>query len=54
LIRLAGVTENTLDRQLKTAVSLIEPIMLFAIAALVGIIFLGMVLPIFTIQDYIK
>ena len=54
LVRLAGVTEVTLDRQLKTAVSLAEPIMLFVIAGFIGVIFIGMVLPIFTIQDYIK
>jgi type II secretory pathway component PulF len=54
LVRLAGVTEITLDRQLKTAVSLAEPIMLFAIAGFIGTIFVGMVIPIFTIQDYIK
>ncbi|MBV9658381.1 MAG: type II secretion system F family protein [Verrucomicrobia bacterium] len=54
LVRLAGVTEVTLDRQLKTAVSLAEPIMLFVIAGFIGLIFIGMVIPIFTIQDYIK
>lgn len=54
LVRLAGVTEVTLDRQLKTAVSLAEPIMLFFIAAFIGTIFIGMVLPIFSMQDYIK
>lgn len=54
LVRLAGTTETTLDRQLKTAVSLAEPLMLVLIAAVVGLIFIGMVLPIFTIQDYIK
>ncbi len=54
LVRLAGVTEITLDRQLKTAVALAEPLMLFAIAGLIGTIFIGMVIPIFTIQDYIK
>jgi type II secretory pathway component PulF len=54
LVRLAAVTENTLDRQLKTAVSLAEPLMLFFIAGFIGIIFIGMVIPIFTIQDYIK
>jgi type II secretory pathway component PulF len=53
-VRLATVTEATLDRQLKTAISLTEPIMLFVIAGLIGVIFIGMVLPIFTIQDYIK
>jgi type II secretory pathway component PulF len=54
LVRLAAVTEVTLDRQLKTAVSLAEPLMLFVIAAFIGLIFIGMVLPIFTIQDSIK
>jgi len=54
LVRLAAVTEVTLDRQLKTAVALAEPLMLFAIAGLIGTIFIGMVIPIFTIQDYIK
>jgi len=54
LVRLAGTTEVTLDRQLKIAVSLAEPIMLFLIAAIVGVIFIGMVIPIFSIQDHIK
>ena len=54
LVRLAGVAEVTLDRQLKTAVALAEPLMLFAIAGFIGTIFVGMVIPIFTIQDYIK
>ena len=54
LVRLAGVTEITLDRQLKTAVSLAEPLLLFMIATFIGLIFIGMVLPIFTIQDSIK
>jgi type II secretory pathway component PulF len=54
LIRLAEVTEKELDQQLKTAVALMEPWMLFFIAAFIGTIFVGMVIPIFTIQDYIK
>lgn len=54
LIRLANVTEADLDRQLKTAVAFAEPVMLFFIAAFIGTIFIGMVIPIFTIQDYIK
>lgn len=54
MIRLATVTESDLDRQLKTAVSLAEPLMLFLIAGFIGTIFVGMVIPIFTIQDYIK
>jgi type II secretory pathway component PulF len=39
---------------LKTAISLTEPLMLVFIAGVIGLIFIGMVLPIFTIQDYIK
>jgi type II secretory pathway component PulF len=54
LVRLANVTENDLDRQLKTAVALAEPLMLFFIAGFIGTIFVGMVLPIFTLQEYIK
>ncbi len=54
LVRLANVTEADLDRQLKTAVAFAEPVMLFFIAAFIGTIFIGMVIPIFTIQDYIK
>jgi type II secretory pathway component PulF len=54
LVRLANVTESDLDRQLKTAVAFAEPLMLFFIAAFIGTIFIGMVIPIFTMQDYIK
>jgi type II secretory pathway component PulF len=54
LIRIATETEQELDRRLRTAVSLTEPIMLFIMAGFIGTIFVGMVIPIFTIQDYIK
>ena len=54
LIRIANVTENDLDRELKTAVSLMEPLMLFLIAGFIGTIFIGMVLPIFSLQEHIK
>ena len=54
LVRIANVTEGDLDRQLKTAVALAEPLMLFFIAGFIGVIFIGMVLPIFTLQQYIK
>lgn len=54
LVRIALVTEGDLDRELKTAVSMAEPLMLFMIAGFIGTIFIGMVLPIFTLQDYIK
>jgi type II secretory pathway component PulF len=54
LIRIANTTEADLDRQLRTAVALAEPLMLFLIAGFIGTIFIGMVIPIFTLQDYIK
>ena len=54
LVRIANVTEGDLDRQLKTAVAFAEPLMLFFIAGFIGTIFIGMVLPIFTMQEYIK
>jgi type II secretory pathway component PulF len=54
LIRIANVTEGDLDRQLKTAVAMAEPLMLFLIAGFIGTIFIGMVIPIFSLQDHIK
>jgi type II secretory pathway component PulF len=54
LLRIAVVTEGDLDRQLKTAVALAEPLMLFLIAAFIGTIFIGMVYPIFSLTDHIK
>jgi type II secretory pathway component PulF len=54
LVRIANVTEGDLDRQLKVAVAMAEPLMLFLIAGFIGTIFIGMVIPIFTLQDYIK
>ena len=54
LVRIAGVTEVDLDRHLKTAVAFAEPLMLFLIAGFIGIIFIGMLLPVFSLQDYIK
>ncbi len=54
LLRIADSTEADLDRRLKTAVALAEPLMLFLVATFIGIIFIGMVIPIFTLQEYIK
>ena len=54
LVRIATTTEADLDRQLKTVVSLAEPVMLFLIAAFVGTIFIGMLIPIFSLQDHIR
>jgi type II secretory pathway component PulF len=54
LVRIANVTEFDLNRNLQTAVAFAEPLMLFLIAGFIGIIFIGMLLPIFSLQDYIK
>jgi type II secretory pathway component PulF len=54
LVRIAAVTEGDLDRDLKTAVAFAEPLMLFLIAGFIGTIFIGMLLPVFSLQDYIK
>ena len=54
LVRIANVTEGDLDRQLKTAVAMAEPLLLFLIAGFIGVIFIGMVIPIFSLQDHIK
>ena len=54
LVRIAADTESDLDRNLKTAVALLEPMMLFLIAGFVGTIFIGMLLPVFELQQQIK
>jgi type II secretory pathway component PulF len=54
LVRIASVTEVDLDRNLKTAVAFAEPAMLFLIAGFVGIIFIGMLLPVLTMGANIK
>jgi type II secretory pathway component PulF len=54
LKRLATVNEEELDRQLRTAVAMAEPILLFVMAGIVGTIVVGMLLPIFALQEYIK
>ena len=54
LKRLALVYEEELDRRLRTLVSLAEPILLFVMAGIVGTIVVGMVLPVFTLQELIR
>ena len=54
LQRLADVHEKELDRRLHMAVSMAEPLLLFVMAALVGTIVIGMLLPIFTLQELVK
>jgi type II secretory pathway component PulF len=54
LVRIAAETETDLDRNLKTAVSFAEPVMLFLIAGFIGVIFIGMLLPVLSMGEYIK
>lgn len=53
LLRLAAANEIELDRRLRMLVTLAEPVLLFLMAAIVGTIVIGMLLPVFTLQDYI-
>ena len=53
LDRLADVNEKELYRKLDIAVALLEVMMLFGIAVFVGLIVIGMLLPIFNIQELI-
>ena len=54
LLRLATVYEADLDRQLRMLVALVEPMLLFLMAAVVGTVVIGMLLPVFTLQEYIR
>lgn len=54
LVRLALSYEAELDRQLRMLVALAEPALLFVIAGVVGTVVIGMLLPVFTLQDLIR
>ena len=54
LVRLGGAYESDLDRRLRMLVSVIEPAMLFVMASLIGTVIIGMLLPVFTLQELIK
>jgi type II secretory pathway component PulF len=54
LVRLSIAYEGDLDRNLRMLVALAEPIMLFMMAGLIGTVVLGMLLPVFNLQDLIK
>ncbi|HVX83367.1 MAG TPA: type II secretion system F family protein [Phycisphaerae bacterium] len=54
LMRLSVTFEQELDRKLRILVSLAEPIMLFLMAAFIGTVVIGMLLPIFSLQDAMK
>ena len=54
LVRLAAAYETDLDRQLRILVSIAEPLLLFLMAGIIGTVVVGMLLPIFNLQDVIK
>jgi type II secretory pathway component PulF len=54
LIRLARTYEQELDRQLRMLVALAEPALLFVMAVLVGTVVIGMLLPVFTLQELFR
>lgn len=54
LTRLANSYQADLDRRLRILVTLAEPVLLFIMAGVVGTVVIGMMLPIFTLQDYIQ
>jgi len=54
LLRLAGTYETELDRRLRMLVAIIEPVVLIFMAGLVGIVVIGMLMPVFTLQELIR
>lgn len=54
LVRMAAEFEGDLDRRLRVLVSLAEPALLFVMAAVVGTIVIGMLLPVFDLWDAIQ
>ena len=54
LVRLSVAYEAELDRNLRTLVALAEPALLMLMAGLIGTVVVGMLLPVFTLQDLIK
>jgi len=54
LVRLSIAYESELDRRLRMLVSLAEPMMLFLMAGFIGTVVIGMLLPIFNLQDLVK
>jgi type IV pilus assembly protein PilC len=54
LVRLATSYETELDRRLRILVSLAEPLLLMLMAGMIGTIVIGMLLPIFKLQELVK
>ncbi|HEY8666262.1 MAG TPA: type II secretion system F family protein [Tepidisphaeraceae bacterium] len=51
LLRLAAAYEADLDRQLRMLVAIGEPLMLFIMAGIIGTVVVGMLLPVFNLQE---
>lgn len=54
LVRLSTSYEAELERRLRILVALSEPLLLFVMAAIIGTVVVGMLLPVFMLQDLIK
>jgi type II secretory pathway component PulF len=54
LVRLSISYESDLERQLRTLVALAEPLLLVIMAGIIGTIVVGMLLPVFMLQDFVK
>jgi type II secretory pathway component PulF len=54
LVRLSVAYESELDRRLRILVSLAEPALLFVMASVIGTVVIGMLLPIFKLQELVK
>ena len=54
LVRLSETYEEDLDHRLNMLVAQLEPALLFLMAAIVGTIIIGMLLPIFNLQELIR
>jgi len=54
LLRLAEAYERELDSRLRMLVAVVEPALLFIMASVVGTVVIGMLLPVFTLQELIR
>lgn len=54
LVRMSQEFEEDLDRRLRVLVSLAEPLLLLVMATLVGLIVIGMLLPVFDLWDAVQ
>ena len=53
LIRLSAVYETELDRRLRMVIAVGEPALLFVMAGIIGTVVVGMLLPVFSLQDLV-